>query len=56
MVLFQVLLKSTFASHPFEELNIPNCGIEGGVEQLLDLWKQILAGSSTIQNLSQWAH
>lgn len=40
-VLFQVLLRSVLASHPFEELDRLNCGIEGGVEQLLDLWKQI---------------
>ncbi|MEK0419556.1 MAG: hypothetical protein RIQ65_249 [Pseudomonadota bacterium] len=40
-VLFQVLLRSTLSSHPFEELDRLNCGIEGGVEQLLDLWKQI---------------
>ncbi len=40
-VLFQVLLRSTLSSHPFEELDRLNCGIEGGVEQLLNLWKQI---------------
>jgi ubiquitin-protein ligase len=40
-VLFQVLLRSVLSSHQFEELDRLNCGIEGGVEQLLDLWKQI---------------
>jgi hypothetical protein len=42
-VLFQVLLRSVLSriTHLFEELDRLNCGIEGGVEQLLDLWKQI---------------
>jgi len=53
-VLFQVLLRSVLASHPFEELDRLNCGIEGGVEQLLDLWKQIESRMETNPSWSQY--
>lgn len=53
-VLFQVLLRSTLSSHPFEELDRLNCGIEGGVEQLLDLWKQIESRMDSNPNWTQY--
>ena len=53
-VLFQVLLRSVLASHPNEELDRLNCGIEGGVEQLLNLWKQIESRMEANSNWSQY--